>query len=264
MPDGDFSSEINPSVVSQASLDKLAEHAAEIRRLGKQTIENVVEIGRRYAECRAILKEDGKWRAWLKDEFNGVESSARNFINVFEMSKSTCANFAHVDLPVSALYLIAAPSTPDAARTEIIERAAAGERYPVAAAKRTIEAAKGRQHPDSAREVRRVVETAKGKPAKTKAQTGAAEAIEPRPVWERLLVETSEVPDLQWTALFTVKGFDWYLRTMPLSYLEQLQQLLADGQGAAQLKSISPDVPVKHSKGRHLKLVQTSEGPTAH
>ena len=41
----------------------LAEHANEIRRLGKRVVADVVEIGRRLSECRTILKDDGGWRA---------------------------------------------------------------------------------------------------------------------------------------------------------------------------------------------------------
>ena len=37
----------------------LAEHAAEIRRLGKQTVENVIEIGRHLAEAKAEVKKLG-------------------------------------------------------------------------------------------------------------------------------------------------------------------------------------------------------------
>jgi gas vesicle protein len=50
-----------------------------------------------------------------------------------------------LSLPVSALYLLAAPSTSKEARDKIIERARAGESLPVAEVKRTIEHAKGRR-----------------------------------------------------------------------------------------------------------------------
>jgi hypothetical protein len=47
--------------------------------------------------------------------------------------------------PASILYLLAAPSTPEAAKTEIIERAQAGETVPVAEVKRVVDTAKGRK-----------------------------------------------------------------------------------------------------------------------
>ena len=46
------------------------------------------------------------------------------------------------NLPLSCFYLIAAPSTPDEARDEILERAETGERVPVAEAKKIIKAHK--------------------------------------------------------------------------------------------------------------------------
>jgi hypothetical protein len=52
-----------------------------------------------------------------------------------------------LSLPVSSLYLLAAPSTPEAARDAIIERAQGGEPVSVAEVKRVIADAKGRQQP---------------------------------------------------------------------------------------------------------------------
>jgi hypothetical protein len=42
------------------------------------------------------------------------------------MSKSS--NFEDLNLPVSSLYLLAAPSTPEEVRTEVLDRAAKGEK----------------------------------------------------------------------------------------------------------------------------------------
>jgi hypothetical protein len=124
----------------------LAAHAAEIRRLSKQTMENIVEIGRRLSECRAIFKKNGEWGAWLKDEFDWSDQTARRFIHVYEqlpgLNKLLSRKF-----PISALYLLAAPSTPPEARDQIIEQAKAGEAVSVAEVKHTIETAKGRQQP---------------------------------------------------------------------------------------------------------------------
>jgi hypothetical protein len=121
------------------ALDKLAEHAEAIRALGKQTMENIVEIGRRLTECRATLKQNGEWCAWLKNEFDWSDQTARRFIHAHEqlpgLNKLLSRKF-----PISALYLLAAPSTPEEARTEIIERVEAGEPVSVAEVKQTIAA----------------------------------------------------------------------------------------------------------------------------
>jgi Protein of unknown function (DUF3102) len=123
---------------------KLDEHAVAIRALSKQTFQNIAEIGRRLNECRAILKQDGGWQAWLKNEFEWSDQQARRFIHVYEqapkLNKLLSRNF---DFPISALYLLAAPKTPEAARTEIAERVQAGEVVSVDEVKRTIATAKG-------------------------------------------------------------------------------------------------------------------------
>jgi hypothetical protein len=120
----------------------LAKHAAAIRRLGKRVVADVIEIGRRLTEAKPIAGH-GNWLAWLEREFKWTEMTATRFINVYEMSKSN--NLLDLELPISGLYLLAAPSTSKEARDEIIERAQAGETVPVAEVKRTIERAKGRK-----------------------------------------------------------------------------------------------------------------------
>ena len=42
----------------------LAEHAAEIRRLGKRTLADVIEIGARLTECKRICGHSN-WLPWL-------------------------------------------------------------------------------------------------------------------------------------------------------------------------------------------------------
>jgi Protein of unknown function (DUF3102) len=121
----------------------LAEHAAEIRRLGKRVVADIIEIGRRLADCRDNHLAHKQWLPWIEKEFGWSDQTARNFINVYEQSKSK--NFLNLDLPISSLYLLAAPSTPEAARTEIIARAEAGEAIKIADVKQTIETAKGRK-----------------------------------------------------------------------------------------------------------------------
>jgi len=89
----------------------------------------VIEIGRRLADCKERVGH-GRWLPWLQREFGWTEMTATRFINVHEMSKSE--NFSDFDIPVSGLYLLAAPSTPEEVREAVIERAEAGEAMPVA------------------------------------------------------------------------------------------------------------------------------------
>ena len=63
------------------------ELAEEIRSLVKLTAEGVVEIGHRLIEARSILKAEGRWIAWLEEEFEWSVSTAYNFIRVAKAVK---------------------------------------------------------------------------------------------------------------------------------------------------------------------------------
>ena len=128
----------------------LAEHAAAIRALGRRFITDVIEIGHRLSQCRAILKDDRGWRAWLEQELRLSPQSAGRYIQVAELAQKRSKlehNLERSGLSVSAVYLLAAPSTPEEARDTILARAEAGAVLPIAEIKQTIDAAKGRKQP---------------------------------------------------------------------------------------------------------------------
>jgi Protein of unknown function (DUF3102) len=103
----------------------LAETAVAIRRLAKNVTRDVVEIGRRLTEAKTRCGH-GNWLPWLDHEFNWGERTARNFMRVFELSKSE--SFADLEsLEISALYQLAAPSTPESVRDDVFARVRAGE-----------------------------------------------------------------------------------------------------------------------------------------
>ena len=114
----------------------LAEHAAEIRKLGKQTVENVIEIGRRLAECKRIVGY-GYWLSWLESEFAWSVDTAENFIQLAALSDEI-PKLSEFKIPLSGLYLLAKPSTPLEARAEIVERATVGALVTIADVKSAI------------------------------------------------------------------------------------------------------------------------------
>lgn len=67
----------------------------------------------------------GYFRNWLTTEFNWSIWTATKYMQVADKFK--CVKFTHLDIAVSALYELAAPSTPSAAFDEAIERAFGGE-----------------------------------------------------------------------------------------------------------------------------------------
>lgn len=113
-----------------ASLDAVTasfvqQQTGQIRILMRRTAQDIVEIGQRLASIKEKLGH-GYYLDWLETEFDGHRDTASKFMQVakefgdLEMTKIST-------FEISALYRLAAPSTPQAARDEAIARAAAGE-----------------------------------------------------------------------------------------------------------------------------------------
>jgi hypothetical protein len=105
-----------------------------------RTVEGIVEIGKELLAIKDILPH-GRFLEWLSAEFGWKERMARHFMNVAERFKS--ANFADIEMDVSAAYLLAAPSTPEEARQEAVKRAEKGERVTHAVASKLVATHKG-------------------------------------------------------------------------------------------------------------------------
>src|ERR1700730_4793538 len=98
--------------------------ASTINALRKRVSGDVIEIGQRLVD--KALAGHGNWLPWLEREFGWTDDTALNYMRVYEKFKNR--NFRDLDLPVSSLYLLAAPSTPPEAVETVIERAKAGEK----------------------------------------------------------------------------------------------------------------------------------------
>src|SRR5262249_46758360 len=115
-----------------------------------------------------------------------------------------------------ALYLLAAPSTPQEARDEIIERAEAGETVPVAEVNRTIKRAKGRKQRSSKSRNSRSRHVRQAKPAD---DTGPASASENA----RKDAEIEELRNAKRQLEIKIAGLE--------SEIEELRAKLATGTG---------------------------------
>jgi hypothetical protein len=124
------------TVTDTAVLPALIEHAQAIRSLGKRVVADVFEIGARLTDCKRICGHGG-WLPWLEREFGWDERMAQRFITVHELA-GKYDNLSDLSLPISGLYLLAAPSTPEAARNAVLERAESGEILPVKEIKRVV------------------------------------------------------------------------------------------------------------------------------
>jgi hypothetical protein len=120
----------------QASDPILAENASAIRVLGKRALRDVIEIGRRLTDCKARVGH-GNWLPWLDREFGWSDQTARNFMRVHELGLKS-KRLLNLDVSVDALYLLAASSTPEEVREQVVERAETGEKLTSAEVRRTI------------------------------------------------------------------------------------------------------------------------------
>jgi Protein of unknown function (DUF3102) len=123
--------------VVQGPAAEVAEHAEVIRTLGKRVVADVIEIDRRLTEAKALAGH-GRWLPWLEREFGWSDDTACKYMRVHAMvSKSELGS--DLDLPLNALYLLARPSTPESARTEVLDRTEAGERMTHAQVKEIVD-----------------------------------------------------------------------------------------------------------------------------
>ncbi len=99
------------------------QRCAEVRSLIKRSGADILEIGQKLIEVRDRLKH-GKWGVWLQTEFEWSIDTAENYMRV-------ARQFTQIpngsEFHARALYLLASPNTPPAAREEAIALAESGQ-----------------------------------------------------------------------------------------------------------------------------------------
>src|SRR5262245_59360121 len=114
--------------------------ASEIKGLAKRVAGDIVEIGGKLAEVKDRLGGNGRFNDWLSAELGWSERTAYNFIAVWQ--KFGAADFRLENIATSALYLLAAPSTPAEAVESAKRIADEGQEVTHAVAKAVIAEAK--------------------------------------------------------------------------------------------------------------------------
>lgn len=79
----------------------------------------------------------GEWLPWLDREFSWSDQTARKYMHVADMAGKFKSDL-NFDLPIGSLYSLAAPSTPESVREEVVARAEAGETLTRAEVERLI------------------------------------------------------------------------------------------------------------------------------
>lgn len=100
----------------------LETEAQEIRQLLKRSAQNIVDIGLRLTRVKEQLK--GTFLSWVERELGISPDTAQRFMKVAGRFQGRIEQFSHVD--ISALYLLASPSTPD----EVIQAVESGQIAP--------------------------------------------------------------------------------------------------------------------------------------
>jgi Protein of unknown function (DUF3102) len=118
---------------------------SELKNLMRRSAQDIIDIGQKLAEVKEQLGH-GNFRAWLKAEFGWSVRTANRFMQVAIQFK--CANLAHLNFAVSALYLLAEPSTPEKARRKALELAKEGENITQAKAKVIVSHYQEQAQPD--------------------------------------------------------------------------------------------------------------------
>ena len=113
-------------ILSPQKRNVIQKCTGEIKERLSRTAQDVWKIGQKLVEVRSQLKH-GQFEVWLSAEFGWSRRTAYNFINVYEAFGER-TNFARLDIATSALYKLAAPSTPSSVRQEFLDKAEKGEK----------------------------------------------------------------------------------------------------------------------------------------
>jgi hypothetical protein len=120
----------------------LQERAERITRRERRVVEDILANGKEFAEAREELRrcKDGGFEGWYT--YHGWKrGTVYNYLQVWEQF-GDLPNLGSLAIDPSALYLLAAPSTPEAAREEALARAEAGEPVSYSAAQEIVAEAK--------------------------------------------------------------------------------------------------------------------------
>ena len=105
----------------------ILELTLEIKDNLQKTVHTIWQIGKNLVEVRKQI-ELWQFTSWLNLEFDWSRSTAYNFISVYEaFPELSHPKFGRLNISISALYLLAAPSTEPEIRLNFLTQALAGK-----------------------------------------------------------------------------------------------------------------------------------------
>lgn len=112
------------SRIDEKARGRVMDAARDIKPRLKSLAREIFTIGRHLNTAKSLMPH-GEWQNWLQEEFNLSARSAQNFMAVDNRLSGKNAKFAFLD--PSALYLLAAPSTPEEAVTAVEDQLSGGQ-----------------------------------------------------------------------------------------------------------------------------------------
>src|SRR5262245_51247725 len=178
--------------------------ASAIKGLAKRVAGDIAESGGKLAEVKDRVGGNGKFNEWLSSELGWSERTAYNFIAVWQ--KFGAANFALENVATSALYLLAAPSTPAEAVEVARQLADSGEDVTHSVAKEIVRQAKDRK-PKQEELIEEPEETAEEEAEEDRAEEAPSTAEEPRRPMDELVATVKRFSGRIMGSTLTNQGF---------------------------------------------------------
>lgn len=116
-------------VSAYVGLDRKAEKLARdavvhISGIQQRLVTDIAEIGNTLNRVKEAVGH-GRFLPWIEAEFNWTERTAQNYMSVAERFGSNAKCLSH--LPLAMVYKLAAPTTPDELRNEVVAKLESGE-----------------------------------------------------------------------------------------------------------------------------------------
>lgn len=148
------------AALSREDEAEVREAAERIKLRLRRTAEDIVEIGRDLLAVKERLSH-GQFLPWIEAEFAMHQTTANKFMHVAEIYGEKVSQV--LSLPATALYELAAPSTPQSVREQVEELIVDGQKVTAADVKRLKADAKAAQEGAEALAARNTELAAKAK-----------------------------------------------------------------------------------------------------